>query len=450
MSSRLQSPMAVIGSGPAGLGAAWRLHRAGYPVTIFERNSQLGGRMRTVKRDGFQFEDGPSQIAGSYTRLINIMRESGMGDQLIPASTVLAMLDEKGEQHDFAVARIHFDMLKTRLISLRDKLDLAKITLDVLKHRKQLDIEDLSKLADLDHLSAEQYGRQRLGDGVYDNFVDPVIRGFVGTAPSTVSASDMLWVFAAFMKIQRYYAIRDGMQAYPDHLGTLLGHELDAEVTSVVERGNDVDVSWRTPDGAEHTRSFSGVVIATQAKAAAQIHTGLDAWRWDWLANKVDNATIVETHVALDVPPRSNASMVYSTEISNHTKVLAVNLEHNKAPGRTPPGKGVATIFGGNDWSKQVIDDNNDDPLIKELLDAAEPMVPGISDNIRFTHLTRWPHSWTKSYPGYWTGMQRFAQLSAQYDRRIQLAGEYFCVTSLNVATASGERAARRILDHRH
>ncbi|HEY1970052.1 MAG TPA: NAD(P)/FAD-dependent oxidoreductase [Pseudonocardia sp.] len=441
--------MAVIGTGPAGLGAAWRLREAGHRVKLFERNGQLGGRMRTLKRDGFQVEDGPSQIAGSYTRFINIMRESGLGDQLIPASTVLAMLDQDGRQHNFAVERIHLDMVKTKLISLREKLDLAKISIDVLKHRKKLDVEDLSKMAELDHLSAEQYARTRLGDGVYDNFVDPVIRGFVGTAPSTVSAADMLWVFGNFMKIQKYYAIKDGMQTYAEHLGTFFDKQLNAEVMGVEERADEVDVTWRDGAGADHTETFAGVVIATLPKGAAAIYTGLDPWRRDWLATKVDNATIVEAHVALEKPPASSASMVYSTEQSNQTKVLAVNLEHNKAAGRVPTGKAIATIFGGNDWSKQVLEDENDDLLIKELIESAEPMVPGIGDGIIFTHLTRWPYSWAKSYPGYWQGMREFNRLSEGRDRLVRLAGDYFCVTSLNVATASGERAARQLVASR-
>jgi protoporphyrinogen/coproporphyrinogen III oxidase len=438
--------MAVIGTGPAGLGAAWRLREAGHQVKLFERNGQLGGRMRTQHLDGFQIEDGPTQIAGSYTRFMSIVKESGLGHQLIPASTVLGMLDKEGKSHDFEVRRIHRDMAKTKLIPLREKLDLARITVDVVKHRKKLDVEDLSKMAELDHMSAEQFGRKRFGDGAYDNFVDPVIRGFVGTAPNTVSASDLLWVFAASMKVQKYYALRDGMQTYADHLGTFFEKELNAEVVAVDERRDEVDVTWRGTDGQEHTETFAGAVIATLPKGAAKIHNGLDSWRRDWLATKVDNATIVECHVAMNTPPEAKASTIYSTEVSNHTKVLAVNLEHNKAPGRAPAGKGVGTIFGSNDWSKEVLDDPNDDLLIKDLLATAEPMVPGITDDIAFTQLVRWPYSWAKSYPGYWTGMKEFNRISAERDRLVRLAGDYFCVTSLNVATASGERAARQIL----
>lgn len=40
------SPVAIIGSGPAGLAAAWDLRRAGYPVTIFESEAETGGMLR--------------------------------------------------------------------------------------------------------------------------------------------------------------------------------------------------------------------------------------------------------------------------------------------------------------------------------------------------------------------------------------------------------------------
>ena len=43
----------VIGSGFGGIAAALRLRSKGYKVTLIEKHSDLGGRARVFKRNGF-------------------------------------------------------------------------------------------------------------------------------------------------------------------------------------------------------------------------------------------------------------------------------------------------------------------------------------------------------------------------------------------------------------
>jgi phytoene desaturase len=50
----------VIGSGFSGLSAACYLAKAGFEVTILEKNNSLGGRARTFNAEGFTFDMGPS------------------------------------------------------------------------------------------------------------------------------------------------------------------------------------------------------------------------------------------------------------------------------------------------------------------------------------------------------------------------------------------------------
>jgi phytoene desaturase len=50
----------VIGAGFAGLSAAACLAKAGFDVTVFEKNESAGGRARTFVSQGFQFDMGPS------------------------------------------------------------------------------------------------------------------------------------------------------------------------------------------------------------------------------------------------------------------------------------------------------------------------------------------------------------------------------------------------------
>ena len=50
----------IIGSGFSSLSAACYLAHAGHQVSIYEKNSTVGGRARQIKKDGFTFDIGPS------------------------------------------------------------------------------------------------------------------------------------------------------------------------------------------------------------------------------------------------------------------------------------------------------------------------------------------------------------------------------------------------------
>ena len=56
----MSKKIAIIGSGFAGLSASCYLAKAGYEVTVFEKNEQVGGRASKWVQDGFTFDMGPS------------------------------------------------------------------------------------------------------------------------------------------------------------------------------------------------------------------------------------------------------------------------------------------------------------------------------------------------------------------------------------------------------
>lgn len=56
----MKKKVAIIGSGFASLAAACYLAKDGYEVEIFEKNSNIGGRARQLKKDGFCFDIGPT------------------------------------------------------------------------------------------------------------------------------------------------------------------------------------------------------------------------------------------------------------------------------------------------------------------------------------------------------------------------------------------------------
>ena len=55
-----QKNIVIIGAGFSALSASCYLAKAGYKVTILEKNNSYGGRARQLKKEGFTFDIGPT------------------------------------------------------------------------------------------------------------------------------------------------------------------------------------------------------------------------------------------------------------------------------------------------------------------------------------------------------------------------------------------------------
>ena len=56
----MAAKISIIGSGFSSLSASCYLAKAGYDVSVFEKNETIGGRARQLKKDGFTFDIGPT------------------------------------------------------------------------------------------------------------------------------------------------------------------------------------------------------------------------------------------------------------------------------------------------------------------------------------------------------------------------------------------------------
>jgi protoporphyrinogen oxidase len=74
--SPTSADVAIIGAGPAGLTAAYLLTKAGYKVTVIEKDERyVGGISRTVEHEGFRFDIGGHRFFSKSKEVVDLWNE---------------------------------------------------------------------------------------------------------------------------------------------------------------------------------------------------------------------------------------------------------------------------------------------------------------------------------------------------------------------------------------
>jgi oxygen-dependent protoporphyrinogen oxidase len=240
----------------------------------------------------------------------------------------------------------------------------------------------------------------------------------------------------------KFVALRHGNGSYGDELARRFDVELGARVHEVTEHDDHVVATWTDREGRERIEQAAGCVLAVPSTSAARMHPGLDSWRTDFL-DHVHYTISVSLTAALARPPKDVPASLIFIPRAVHSGLIGLVLDHNKAQGRVPAGKGLVSGYAEVDWARELIDED-DGVVEKRMLDAYDQVLPGLSGEVEFTIVRRWQPTAMYAYPGYYREYERFYALSRS-DRRIQLAGDYFMTSNLDTATRGGETAARRL-----
>jgi squalene-associated FAD-dependent desaturase len=79
----VDSRVAIVGAGYAGMAAAVTLAERGVPVTVFESAPVPGGRARRVVSHGHALDNGQHIFVGAYAELFRLMRAVGVGEDAV-------------------------------------------------------------------------------------------------------------------------------------------------------------------------------------------------------------------------------------------------------------------------------------------------------------------------------------------------------------------------------
>ncbi len=430
----------VIGAGVAGLTAAYRLARAGLDVMVLERASRVGGRMSTLARDGYRIDLGASLLPWSYRQMLALIGDAGLSGEITPTSSVFGLV------RDSAVHRFRAGSAREVLrfpLSARSKLALSKAVIDCARLDSRLDWYDLSRALPADGESAPEYAARRLNKEIFDYLVEPACASMTLNPAEDNSAASFLFFLRRVLATRGLFNSPGGIDFLPRGLARQAGDvRLGATALAVERAGPGVRVWWRQEDGPQQVTDAGACVIALPAPGAAALYHGWTAGQREFLGS-VRYGRCVTVSVALSRPPREPACFLLIPR-AEQPDLGAVVLEHNKAPGRAPDGRGLITAYWRQAWGDRR-DGLDDTQLGQAALDALGKAMPHLVTDVEWIHVQRWDPSIAVNFPGHLAALARFTR-SLDPASPVQPAGDYFSGTTTNSSLCSGERAARRVL----
>ena len=431
----------VIGAGLAGLSAGYRLKQAGFDVAVLEKRDRVGGRVLTIRRDGFVIDSGPDAMTESYKNYKALATDLGYGDQFVHSSAVIGLL-RNGRVLDIDTRSI-LSMVFTSALSWPGKFRFAW---GLFKNRKLFVGVDSFRLVDSADFDtndehAARFSEREFGKEITDYVIDPLIRLVAGGSADEASRLGVLGGLVNWSV--PLMNIKGGLDLLPMALAKRVNMKTGVEVTNLTDTGQGVEVGYSDAHGQQNLKA-DVCVIATPHDVSEAIYPKLRELVPGY-SDKIKYIKLVSVSLAYDVPTKSKAYVVQVPTVESRD-VLLIFMQHNKAPDRTPPGKSLVTIYTDTlAWER--IAQQDDETVTQWARSEIEKLFPELAGYFQFSSISRWPFTGYLADPGFWQRTRELMKAQPETSR-IQLAGDLFGAGSMESAVTWGEHAARQLIKH--
>jgi oxygen-dependent protoporphyrinogen oxidase len=462
--------VAIVGGGISGLAAAQRLTALapGLDVALFEAGHRLGGMLQTEHVGEFCLELGPDSMLRRLPWGVDLCREIGLGDELVPTSTAPAGIHvvRRGQlmrmPDGLAVMapRRIWPILATPILSWPGKLRLAAEAF--LPPRRSDEDESLA-----------DFCRRRLGREAFERLVQPLASGIYMGDPERLG---MQAAFPQFAEMERqhgglirgawrtkgerangalgggpeyglFVAPRRGMGQLVEKLSSRLGRcslRLNERLTGL----RSADRGWLVETAAEagqpRQEQFAGLILALPAHAAGPLLAPFDR-ELAGLLTSIPYSGCVAVNLAFrrEAVGHPLDSFGFVAPLVEQCPVLACTFSSVKYPDRAPDGAVLLRAFLGGAcrpeavaWpDAQILQTVGD--VLRQFLDIRDPPL--------FSRITRWPQSMPQYEVGHVQRVDRVDELMRRLPC-IELAGNAYRGVGIPHCIHSGQQAALRLL----
>lgn len=467
--------IAVIGGGITGLSAAYyakRLAReqgADVEITIIEQSGRLGGKIRTLHRDGCVIEQGPDSFLARKRPIIDLTNELGISGELValnPSGRQTYMM-RRGKLHPMpdglmlGIPTKLMPFVKTGLIGPFGKL------------RAAMDIV-LPRRSDPGDESLGDFLRRRLGSDVLDHIAEPLLAGIYAGDTSQLS---LRATFPQFQELERKHrslmlgmmksrlqppprgvasplpeAVRGSMfLSYKRGLGTLveaLSEEMSGcrqllgrEVASLSRADQGVRV--RFGDGGEET--FDAAIVAVPNYAAAAMLPPEAAARELIDIPYASVANVVLAFRASDVSG-AMAGSGFLVPKDEGLAITACTWTSAKWGHTAPAGLALLRCYVGRSGDQRAL--ALDDGELEAAVRADLRRTMGITAVPQFVEITRWERSMPQYPVGHLDRLRHFRAELADVLPGVYTAGSGYEGVGLPDCIGQGKQAAELAVEY--
>jgi oxygen-dependent protoporphyrinogen oxidase len=417
----------VIGAGISGLCTAYWLTKAGFRVTVLERDGEAGGTMKTVRDAGWLIETGPNSALETTPLLQELFVDLGIADERIYANDDASKryIVRGGTLHPLPMGPGAF--LTSRLWTVGGKLRLLREPFIGRGRREE---------------SIAEFVTRRLGREFLDYAINPFVAGVYAGSPERLS------VQAAFPKLYaleatygglmkgalmsrrarkqrkevakdraRLFSFTGGMQTFPAALARALEGrvECNAPVASVVPQRAGAypiyTVSYER-NGISASLESDGVVFSSPARATADVIRRIDPAMATTL-EAIPYPPVAEIFLGFrrEQIPRPVDGFGFLVPQVEQRSILGCIWSSTLFPGRAPDGHVALTTFVGGSRQPDLVLGGDEDLLGIVLNDLRALM--GIAGEPVYRKIIRWEHAIPQYELGYHkalSAMERFEQ----------------------------------------
>ncbi|HIJ88769.1 MAG TPA: protoporphyrinogen oxidase [Desulfuromonadales bacterium] len=460
----------IIGGGISGLATAWLLRAKALAagkelqITLLEKEEQSGGKIKSIKADGYTCEWGPNGFLDSKPQTLDLCRALGVESNLHRSNDNARkrFIFSGGELHQLPDGAPTF--LTSRLISWPGKLRLALEPTPFIA----------SAPAGVDETLAD-FGRRRLGGEALDKLIAPMVSGIFAGDPETMSLESC---FPRIAELEREYggliramimlgkkkkkdiaagkvvssaagpggvltSFREGIQYLSDALAASLGE--------IVKTGITVTVVQREAGGAYQITCSDGtlyeadqVIMASPAFAAAEMLAQLDNGISAALRQiPYASMTVVCFGYRREQIKRSLDGFGYLIPKKEGRSTLGTLWDSSMFENRAAGNKVLLRSMMGGACFPEYVNLSDDEVVARVRQDLQ--MTMGIDTAPEFVRVFRHPQAIPQYTVGHGARLQKLADLLKAHPGLI-LTGNSYRGIGLNDCVAAAERAADEAL----